>query len=100
MKLFARSSARLQLLLLLLIVSLLLTACASSSPQFVKQMPPQVRCAAHRPAHPLPPIPDPLTLDSAQIWMAKAIGTYRVEVNRRVTTAQCLDGLRKTGVIR
>lgn len=63
-------------------------------------MPPAIHCGSHFPAKRLPAIPDPLTFDALQVWAAKAIGTYQVEVDRRVTTAKCLDGLRKAGVIR
>lgn len=63
-------------------------------------MPPVIHCVSHSPPQRLPAIPEPLTFDTLQVWAAEAIGTYQVEVDRRVTTAKCLDGLRKAGVIR
>lgn len=100
MKLSDTSSVPCKQILPLLFVSLLMTACSASKPQYFKQTPPRVDCAADRPVKPLPPIPEPLTLDAAQIWIAQAIGVYHIAVQRRVTTSDCLHRLRGTGVIR
>lgn len=100
MRPFKRSYARYMRILLLMLALLLLTACKHSVKPYVEPTPPQVSCASQAPAVPLPPIPDPLNLDTAQVWMGKAVGVYQIEVTRRATTAECLDGLRKTGVIR
>lgn len=100
MRLSALSRASCMTRLPLLCVSLLLTACASSPTRLSEPTPPRVACSEHVPAGLLPPIPDPLTLDAAQVWMAQAIGVYEIEVTRRATTARCLDALRQTGTIR
>ncbi len=62
--------------------------------------PPRIDCAERAPAEPLPPLPAPPTMDAMAIWMAKSIGIHEREIDRRQGTADCLDALRKQGLIR
>jgi len=42
----------------------------------------------------------PPGFDALQVWAAVAIGVFHAEVDKRVTTAACLDAMRKAGAIR
>ena len=45
-------------------------------------------------------MPSPANMDDIAIWARQAIGAYKSEIIKRKTTADCLDVIRKQGLIR
>lgn len=79
----------------------LLSACGTlqKRPEAIK--PPLIACEERAPAEAVPQVNG--ASEDFRYWYAewlKAMGIATAEVEKRVTTADCLDSLRKDGVIR
>lgn len=101
MKSYRKPAVRRLIALLALIVLMQLNACAMIKRHKPSTQPPQVSCEERAPAEEPYPLPsgsdDPVTLRKALLaW----VGIATAEVQKRATTAQCLDTLRDQGVIR
>lgn len=84
-----------------LLLLTLLSACSTSTPRLTPTLPPRVACEQRAPAEGLEPVQAAST--DWKYWYEKwleAMGIAAAEVQKRVTTAQCLDALEKSGVIR
>ena len=62
--------------------------------------PPKVACAEHEPEEPAPKVPRTVTVESMGAYARRWMGVATAEVTKRRNTANCLDQLRKDGVIR
>lgn len=93
-----------------LILLVTLSGCGMMSKRSQSTAPPRVACEERAPAEEAVPIP-PLPATGAALpeWIAAAMnmrraalgwaGVATAEVEKRVTTAECLDRLREQGVI-
>lgn len=98
---FPRLAGKAPLALSVLLVLMLLPACGTFAKRSKATAPPQVSCEEHAPAEPAPETDG--NSEDWRYWYRKALewaGVATAEVQKRVTTAECMDGLRKSGVIR
>ena len=85
----------------LMLACLLLTNCATTKHPLKPMQPPQVRCEERSPTEAAYPLPS--GSEDWRKWRAAAlawIGIATAEVEKRATTADCLDRLRESNVIR
>ena len=78
-----------------------LSACKTITPPLKPTQPPQVRCEERSPTEAAYPLPS--GSEDWRKWRAAAlawIGIATAEVEKRATTADCLDRLRELQVIR
>lgn len=86
---------------LALLLLMTLNGCKTLPPPLKPIEPPSVRCEERAPAEPTPEVN--AASQDWRYWYEKwleAIGQKSLEVQKRATTANCLDDLRKSGVIR
>lgn len=87
--------------LLVLIVALLLSSCQTIKPRLPVMQKPLIQCEERSPAEPAFPLPSGST--DWRAWRKAAlawVGIATIETEKRATTADCLDRLRDSGVIR
>lgn len=78
-----------------------LSACKTITPPLTVMEPPAIRCEERSPAEAAYPLPT--GSEDWRKWRAAAlawIGIATAEVEKRATTADCLDRLRESNVIR
>lgn len=98
---FRRPALRLLSVLAVLGLLTVTPACGMFKPRKATIPPPLVDCKEHAPAEVLPPVNG--SSEDWRYWYERwlvAMGIATAEVQKRVTTARCLDALREAGVIR
>lgn len=101
MKSYPKPDAGLRIALVALIVLMLSSGCATIKRPKPNMQKPQVSCEERAPAEEAYALPS--ESEDWRAWRKAAlawVGIAAAEVQKRVTTAQCLDTLRDQGVIR
>ena len=98
---FQKSGSALKVALIALLVLIPLSACQTSAPRSQITQTPLVQCEERSPGEPAPSV-DAYSEDW-RYWYGKfleALGMATSEIQKRATSANCLDDLRKRSVIR